>query len=257
MLTLLLLAAVLGAGAQGAAPVLAPLESPSVVAFELGEDSDLRHEYFELRQDGAYVGRVVSTVGMRGGSLRAEMQLDLGPIATRVHHVERITTRGPRLVWREMRERSGRTVMAEWSEDGERLIDIAWNGGDAVRRETTPPAGALLPLFLVDSVRSGGFPSGAFDVFLPTSGSVEELQVRVESLPGAAVGKGLLSLRRLALCRADGTLAGEYLFAAGELLAFRVQDGGPVAVRVSHETYREREREDERLREESRSKDAG
>lgn len=227
---------------------LARDEGVAVVAFEIPDRPGARREHFELLRGGERIGLARATVGARPSALRAELSFDLWPIRTRVHHVERLGPRGPRLVWREVRERSGRTVLVEWSEDGERLVHVDWSGGDALRRESVPASGAVLPLFLVASVRSGDFPSGRFDVYDAPSGAVEELVVhtrRFALLPG-----GPPTARRLVLSHVDGTLAGEYLFLGPELIAFRMQEDGPVAVCIRAATHHLYEREEEERREE-------
>ncbi len=235
-------------GGDGQHP--APLDGGAVVAYEIPDRADTRRECFALFFEGDPVGIASSTFRARenGGAGRAsaELRFELWQIRTRVHHVESVTPRGPRLVWRELRERSGRTVRVDWSEDGKRLVQVDWSGAEAVRGESTPESGALLPLFLVASVRDGAFPTGRFDVYDAPSGRVEELRVSVLRCPLA--GAPGLSMRRLELLRADGTLAGDYLFLGRELVAFRVQEGGPVALRVSTVDYRKREREEEERR---------
>jgi hypothetical protein len=219
------------------------LRSPAVVAYEIPESVGTRREHFELRRGGELVGVVASLFGEGQGraerDLRAELRFDLWSIQTRVHHVETRTPRGPRLVWREQRQRSGRTVLFEWSEDGDRLVQVDWGGGDGLRRESPAETGALLPLFLVASVRAGAFPRGRFDVVDPPSGSVAELAVHVRRVPWIP-GSGL-SARCLVLRRTDGSLAGQYLFLGKELIGFRFQEGGPVALRVSSMRFREHE----------------
>lgn len=211
------------------------IETGAIVDYEIPLRPGTRREYFELRVDGRRVGVATTHVGMRGDGLRAEMRLDLFPVRTRVVHVEQVTNGGPRLVWREVRASSGRTTLVEWSADGERLTSVDWSGGGASRREEAPTAGALLPLFLVDCVRMGQFPSGAFDVFDPLAGRVEEWRASVERMN---VGPGVpFGTRRLVLTRNDGTLAGEYHFLGEALVAFRLQRGGPVALCVAREAF--------------------
>lgn len=242
-----LLLALLAAATAGGAPdePASPIEAGDVVAFELPEAPGMRREHFVLRDGREVLGLVSTFVGPRGDDLRAERTFELFEIETSVRHVETLTPRGPRLVWREVRERSGRTSLVEWSEDGERVVRVDWLGGEAERRESSPESGALLPLFLIDSVREGQFPAGRFDVVDAPSGGIEELDVRVAVLPLRP--RGLVCARRLVLSRPDGSLAGDYLFLGRELALFRLQEGGPVARRVSAARYRELERaEDER-----------
>ena len=206
-----------------------------VVAFEIPEKPGATHEYFEFFSDRDTLGVAAVHVGAEKDSMRTEMRLDYFPIKTRVMHVERQTPTGPRLIWRETRPRSGRTVMVDWGPDGESLTSVDWSGRDARRQEELPEVGALLPLYLINHVREGQFLGGRFDIFNPISNRVEEWTASVKRV--ALLPTSPNRARRLVLTRADGSLSGEYIFVGKELILFRLQRGGPVAVRTDRASY--------------------
>jgi len=206
-----------------------------VVAFEIPEKPGETHEYFRFASHQDVLGVAAVHVGAEKDAMRTEMRLDYFPIKTRVMHVERQTPTGPRLIWRETRPRSGRTVMVDWGPDGESLTSVDWSGRDALRQEELPEVGALLPLYLINHVREGQFLGGRFDIFNPISNRVEEWTASVKRV--ALLPTSPNHARRLVLTRADGSLAGEYIFVGKELLLFRLQRGGPVAVRTDRAGY--------------------
>ena len=219
-----------------------PFESGEVVAFEMPEQPGTRHEYFKLHSRLDDLGVAAVHVGATGDAMRAEMRIDYFPIKTRVLHVEMQTDAGPRLIWRETRLRSGRTVMVDWGPEGESLSSVDWSGGDGVRYEKQPESGALLPLYLVDHVREGQFLGGRFDIFNPVSNRVEEWTASVKRIALLPTAPHLA--RRLVLRRRGGSLAGEYIFIGKELVLYRLQSGGPVAIRTTRASYDEALRKD-------------
>ncbi len=169
---------------------------------------------------------------VRDRGARVEVEHELFGIDTRVLHVERRPEdaggeRAPELVWRELRRRSGRTVSLVRDPASGGWTSTEWNGGSrAVRRTLTAGEGARLPLELVEACRAGTAPASA-RVFDPLGHRIEELaierrQALVHGVPWT----------RVLWTRDDGTLAGEWWFAGAELVAYRYQRGGPVALRV-------------------------
>ncbi|MFT7662344.1 MAG: hypothetical protein ACI87A_000560, partial [Planctomycetota bacterium] len=212
-----------------------PFERGEVVEFEIPERPGARHEFFQLRGMKSVIGVAAMHVGAEVDAKRTELHLEYFPIKTSVMHVERQTAGGPRLIWRERRLRSGRTVQVDWSADGDSLSCVDWSGRDATRRNARPESGALLPLFLIERVRAGQFLSGRFDVFSPLSNQIEEWTATVNRVPWPWLGTGFA--RQLVLTRKDGSLAGEYFFQNDELFLFRLQLGGAVAVRTSRASF--------------------
>jgi len=212
-----------------------PFDRGEVVAFEIPERPGTKHEYFRFHSRSDEFGVAAIHLGAEADSMRTELRVDYFPIKTRVMHVERQTPSGPRLIWRETRARSGRTVMVDWGPEGESLTSLDWSGRDAVKQEELPGVGALLPLYLIDHVRAGQFLGGRFDVFNPVSNRIEEWTASVKRVPFLPTSPQ--RARRLVLTRVDGSLAGEYLFFGTELMLFRLQRGGPVAVRTDRKTY--------------------
>ena len=219
-----------------------PFERGEVVAFEIPERPGARHEFFRLKGSQPQLGVASIHIASELDQMRSEMRLDFFPIKTTVIHIERQSANGPRLIWRERRLRSGRTVQVDWSADGNSLSSVDWSGRDANRRQSRPESGALLPLYLVEQVRGGQFLSGRFDVFSPLSNRVEEWTATVKRFRVPWFGPGFA--RQLVLRRKNGSLAGEYIFQNEELLLFRLQQGGVVAVRTSRKIYEQAQHDD-------------
>ncbi len=181
------------------------------------------------------LGAVKIYSAVREGEARLESHFELFGVATRVVHVEQLDPNGPRLVWREMRTQSGRTVRAEWSEEGGELAMMEWSGVQQERRLEQPDSGAMLPLYLRERVREGAFLQGAFEVFDPLAGQVETRIAKTEFIDMAPlVARSVRSVRWI---REDESLAEESWFFGEELIAFRFAEGGPLAVRVDRKRY--------------------
>lgn len=177
---------------------------------------------------------------------RLEQEITFFDADTRVIHIERLHPNVRRLVWREVRPGSGRTLLVNWSlHAGMRSTETI--GGAIVRRDHDVSRGAFLPLYLVDLARERNAFDGAFRVFQPLARAIEDvhLETWVEIGSGGAPGEAdrfVLSMRR-----SDGTSAGRYAFEGERLVAFQWQRGGPVAREISRNEYDRwtREREDD------------
>lgn len=169
----------------------------------------------------------------RRAGTHLELELDLFELQMRVHHVERTTLDGPKLVWREQYEGRGRTVLVQREEGEEELHLSQWTGAQQALRSEVGELGLLFPLWLLERERAGFWFEGWLPVFDPLAARVEERRPQRTrwNLPGPHV------LRRCRFTRRDGTPAGEWWFLGDALLAFRLQEGGPVALRVSEEEH--------------------
>jgi len=246
-------------GASSVPPAGPPQETPfdtgDVVAFEVPEPAGMRKEYFALELPAAGSTPLAEPPSgvcalLRSdvdGVVRLESRTTYFDVDTRVIHTEELTPDGPKLVWREVRERSGRTVILDWVGGEWEVASVDWSGLEAERRPIDPARGVVLPSFLLEEVRSGSYLSGGFDVFDPLANGVEELvgSTRTVWLPVPLAAP----LRHFVWRRADGTLAGEYWFAGRELVGFRLQAGGPVARRIDAATYEDLLEAHERTRE--------
>ena len=178
-----------------------------------------------------------------------EWELDFHDDEVRVLHVERDTTDGPRLVWREWQSGRGRTVTIEPTADGGGRI-LEWGQEEPVRSLLAP--GATLPLGLLERLRTGAVESGTFQVFDPMSRQLESLRVHLDDAGPRALravsstgqpGGGAPAQRLVELRRADGSVAGRYLFEGADLAAFQWQAGHLRARRVEAADYLRRSAE--------------
>ena len=162
-----------------------------------------------------------------------ELELEFFELDTRVHHVERTTLEGPKLVWRELRDGEGRTVLLQRGEDDEGLRMQQWTGAQAALRSEVGLDGLLFPLWLLSRERDGTWFEGWLPVFDPLAGAVEERRPSRArwSLPGGLV------VRRCRWTRRDGTPAGEWWFLGQRLVGLRFQEGGFVASAISAEEH--------------------
>ncbi len=239
----------------GGAVVLAqdersPLDSGDIREIALLRPEGTRIEYFRLdlgdtppAEDAHPVGvvRWISgpDVGAEAtGGLRLEAETIFFDVSTRVVHTEHLAPAERKLVYREVRTRAGRTVLLEWSPDRQPLVSEVV--GQEVRRlEIDTARGVLLPLYLVEHVRSGVSFQGSFPVFSPLARGIEDLELETlvtddPEREGAVPG---FPRRELVLRRADGLLAGRYVLEGQRLVGFRWQAGGPVARPITEERY--------------------
>jgi hypothetical protein len=189
-----------------------------------------RIECFELRaaSDGPVVGTATlhRTDAERGTLLEWQIRFDGEDLD--VWHAESQDDNGRRWVWRESRARAGRSVIAE-AEPGAVSV-TEWGRPSVWRRKLPAGDGFTFPLELQERLRRNELASGVFQLFDPLANAVETVRLTVEQDPSATDG-----LRRAALVREDGTLAGSYTFHGAELVSFAWQRGGLVAVRAERE----------------------
>jgi len=177
-------------------------------------------------EDGVEIGR------------RFETEAAFFDVDTRVILTESLRPEERKLVYREVRERGGRTVLLEWSLDGgPRATEVI--GGRACRREIDTGRGVLLPLYLIELVRAGASIQGPFPVFSPLAGDVEmlELEVRRADTSGDSAEVDPGDRRELRIRRSGALSAGRYVFEGEHLVRFQWQAGGVVARPLTEEAY--------------------
>ncbi len=212
-------------------------EAVRAVVLEAPEGT--RVEYFRLDRQGdrAPIGLVRWISGPdpeTEGGWRVENDILFLSEATRVQHTERLHPFDRKLVWREVRERSGRTVRLQWTPEGS-PVSYDTVGGPIRRRDLAARGKELLPLALVEFVRSGEqWWSGNFRVFQPLANDFEDLDVRVEE---QGYGERVLELRRKEGATGEEILTGRYHFRNGALVLFQWQPGGPVATPIDPVEY--------------------
>ena len=212
-----------------------PLTSGDVRSVHLLKPAGTRVEHFRLERGAPGSDPVGLVRWISGpdpeheGGWRVEREVIFFDETTRVVHTERLHPDRRKLVWREVRPRSGRTLVLEWTPDG-RTTSYETIGGEIFRKELDLPGGALLPLSLVEHARLGEDWQGSFPVFRPLASDFELLQLGVRR-EGSA--------RQLELRRTDGLLVGRFQFRGHELESFRWQEGDLVARAISATTFRE------------------
>jgi hypothetical protein len=211
-----------------------PLANGDVREVHLTQPPGTRVEYFRLdtvevepaeRASTPPVGLVRWISAPPSGEApgwRAECEVLFFAEGRRVIHSERLDHERRELVFREVGERSGRTLRLVWTPDGQAVSTEAT--GDEVRRRTFDLAGgAVLPLAVVELARRGAAWRDEVPVFLPLANAIETLVVELSD-EGAT--------RTLRLSDAEGLGRGSYRFQGRSLVAFRWQDGGLLASAV-------------------------
>jgi hypothetical protein len=142
----------------------------------------------------------------------------------RLMAVECLSPKSPRLVWRELTPRGGRTIFAEWGVKDEELKVLEWGQDGSLRESLDTSRGAVMPQYLLELVRAGNVSSGQFEVFDPIVGGLDlwTLEITFPAPPDEAQA---LVLRQAEFRRSDGSLAGRYRFAGGDLVEFQWQEG--------------------------------
>jgi len=179
---------------------------------------------------------------------RVELDVSFPADGTRVLHVERLSAGGSKLVWRELRPGAGRTLTAAWEASARGLELLEWSGERRSRERVAAPAGAVLPLYLLELVRSGDVEAGRFALFDPLSKSIDSFEIAACYAGAAAQGvepaqadaASFLLQRLVELRREDGTCAGRFLFCGEDLLAYQWQSGALRARRITAEEYESR-----------------
>jgi hypothetical protein len=237
--TLLFLAlAPLGQGLRGPLDEPPPLERQGLLELTLPERSGVRAEHFRLTLPGADapgpvgVARLVR-VEDEDGAGRLEWETTFFDARVRVLHVERLERDALTLVWRELGVRHGRTVRVSFDLASNEL-QVSDVGGAAARgRALELGEGAFMPLFLLEQDRAGRLSPGVFRRVDPSAGAIDTVKLS----RGAGPLPWLAGARVSRWTRADGTLAGRYVFAGGALLSFELQQGGPVASAIGLAEY--------------------
>lgn len=169
----------------------------------------------------------------------------------RIRHSERLATHVPgglpRLVFRELRRKGGRTWLAELDRAQRRVEITEWGGVHALHEVWHFDAGVQMPLALLELVRAGLVSGGRFECLEPLVGGTAAVFVTTHpGLVGADgwVPAGLAALlargaadRTVELRRGDGSLAGRFVFRGRELLASQWQAGGAWAYRIDAADY--------------------
>lgn len=209
-----------------------------------------RVECFELR--GAPDGPVLGTASLHrsdeAGATQLEWQIHFPKDEVDVWHVESFDDLGEQWVWREHAAGGGRSLVLRRHTD---RLDVTEWGGRTPRRSTIA-RDCFFPLELLENLRAGALRSPTVSVFDPLASTVESLRLvstpvdaapagssegpeAVASPPAPAASGDARATVRHELLRADGTLFASFTFLGGELVAFRWQRGGLIAVRVPEE----------------------
>jgi hypothetical protein len=235
---------VLGDGAQerASAPVVAGqrveqfvLVWPHSTAMPagLGTASEALAEAARARQ----LGLVEIRRDSFSGSPQLEVEIDYPFENLQVLAVECLDPRSPRLVWREVSDGAGRTLMAEWTARNEELRVREWGIDGSLRETKQTRSGAVMPQYLLELIRSGAVTSGSFEVFAPLSHALEHWTLKTSYRRERAAATTYL--RQAELRRDDGTLAGRYVYRGEDLLEFQWQEGGAVARRLAPAEFAE------------------
>jgi hypothetical protein len=152
-----------------------------------------------------------------------------------VLHVERLSSDGPRLVWREWGPARARSLTAEWTRDGKGLRMVESCRGGMPRETLSAGDGAVMPLYLLELARGGGVTSGKYRRLDPLSRELEtiELSTSYRAEPGGSV-------RVVELTREDASLAGRFEFRGADLVSFQWQEGDLFARRITAQQYAEK-----------------
>ena len=231
----------------GLLPLLLPPGSPSL--YEKGPDEEGLHEealevlppaavrvrWFRLEVADPAEGerdvplgllRWVSGHDAGRGELFTELEWTLFEPRTRITHVETLEEGERKLVFRERRPRSGRTlVVAGNPRAGYRSVETT--GGDLFRRELAE-AGQL-SLLLLEAARQGLELPARSRLFEPLSGTFQTRYPRVEEAPDG--------LRTLRLYDAEGRTRARHRFQGTEPVELRFSEEGPRALAVSRREY--------------------
>jgi hypothetical protein len=215
------------------APAAQRSETSAVREVVLEKPAGTRETWFRLDRPGASRGEPVGLVRWRvgpgsadGDGWTVESETLFVEEKTRLLHTEMLSPTARRLVWREVRHPSGRTLRVEWPGEGP-LASYDQGGGAVLRRELEPGARAHFPLALIEVLRSSGG-GGSYSVYQPLANGFEELVASVSDREGE---------RAIELRRAGGDLAGRFLFRGEDWVEFQWQEGGPVATPIARAEY--------------------
>lgn len=198
-------------------------------------------EALEAARSRGEVGLVALRRRRVDGGWQLEQDIAFPFEGVRVMAVECLSEASPRLVWREVTPRGGRTLFAEWRERSEELRVVEWGLDGTLRESLRTGQGAVMPQYLVELARSGGVDGGTFAIFDPVTGGLERWSLTQRYLADAEpAGETPGLLRELELRREDGTLAGRYRLRGAALVEMAWQEGGLRLCPVSEEGYRRR-----------------
>ncbi len=171
------------------------------------------------------------------GEVRVELEWTLFEPGTRILHTEEVAPAGRKLVWRERRERTGRTLRLEGS-SRRGFSSVETTGAEIHRRELS--SRGHLPLLLLEAHRRGLELPARVSLLEPLSGAFETRFPRVEVDP--------LGVRTLRLLNPAGETVALHRFLGEEPLELGFSAGGPRALPVSegefedlHRAYRQRQ----------------
>lgn len=156
--------------------------------------------------------------------------------AVRIMAVEELRPERAELSWREVASGAGRSLRAEWREREDALDVLEWGNGPRLRERLWSDEGALLPLYLLELLRTGRLTSGNVPCFEPLSRTIERYTIRTSYAdfegPGREHGR-----RTVELVRADGTIAGRYRFDGARLVGFQLRQGATWARAIDEREY--------------------
>lgn len=238
---LALLLTALGAGAQTPAPAAAPSRVETFVIEHVEANGSGSDAWSQLggrdasSQEAAGYLLWRRSEGAQGATL--EWDVRFVERETRVLEIERPGAGGTTLVYRELRPQSGRTLSAEWIDEGSALRLREWGGPVGLQQRLDDCDGGRFRLGLLEDLRRDDRTSGAARVFDPLARRFEHLRVEVEH--GAAEGPWA-GTRMVRLAREDGSSAGAWLLRGEEVLGFQWQAGGLRARRIDAQEYARR-----------------
>ncbi len=159
------------------------------------------------------------------GGERVELELQYLVDGMTVVHTEQVSQARRRLVFREVRERGGRTLFLE-GPLGAGLSGYELGGTEVVRHELT---GGELPLFLIEAARRGSAWSDEMAVLDPLAATDELLKLATRTAGEERVFEAR---------RADGSLRWRVSARGAELVEWRFQERGPAARAIPLVEYR-------------------
>lgn len=196
-----------------------------------------RTPYGEVATPPEEVGFLLWRRSVDEGGITLEWDLCFHESETRVLEIERREAQATHLVYREMQPRSGRTLRADWIDEGSTLRLREWGGRNGQQLRLEDCAGGRFRLGLLEELREASELPSSMRVFDPLSRRFEHLTVSVEA--GAPDGPWAAG-RLLRLTRDNGSSAGAWLVRDGVPVAFQWQSGGLRARRIDLAEYERR-----------------
>lgn len=231
--------------------VLSPVREPevpvgSVEGAHVLPSPDERHESWyvlEVARVGAdgrerphVVGLACLRRSVRAGRVRLEAEFRYPDAGSRVLIVEEPCPGGRRLVYRELVDRAGRSVVLEELDGGGYSL-LEWGGPE----KRSGPLGCngqiSFPLELAEAARVQHVDRESIELFDPLAG--RPVRVRAQLVPIAAEPEPVYEVRYE---RDDGTLAASYRIRSGRIVEFQWQRGGPRARLAPQDEVAEAER---------------